>query len=1175
MVQDNKILSVRQLFVFVRISQILMFFNFYSGYSQDHSYYFNLYTIENGLSQSSITTIAQDNKGFIWLGTQSGLNRFDGYKFKNWFHEPGDSNSLTSGFINHIATDKQNNIWIGTTIGLNCFDSKVNQFYSFGNLIKNKNLSNELINYIFVDNENYLWVGTKNGLNRSVSALDKLKPGFEDLRFTGFFKSKSPESISNNEITCIYADKKTNIWVGTKYGLNKYSKKTGKFEQYYFGQFQQGQNGANEINDIEQINDSVFWVATEAGLFELNINSKSYSNFETKPFFRKNVISGSIRAILTDKKGNIWLGTFGNGLLLFTANNKEFYQLKRSEISKNTVSDNFISCLFEDKSGTLFVGNFTNGLNTTKINQNHFQLFRHDDNDERSLSENITRHICCQDENTVWMGTLSKGLEKFNPKTGKFEHIPFNNLKKNNTPAALQYVLPVNRNELWIGTNRAGLLLYNCITNTYKQYTHSVTENSISGNDIYWLYADKDSVLWIGTYGTGLDKLDLKTGKFKNYRLIEFDSTLNNSGIITYIIPDKNKDLWIGSWGGGLMKFNPKTEEVIHYKNSITDKNSISSDFVLAIHIDKNGILWIGTASGLNKYNPATGKFEHYGKKNGFRDEFINSIEEDKKDNLWISTNKGIVKFNKQSSEVTCFNITDGLQDNEFSSGINTSLPDGRMIFGGIRGFNIFHPDSIVPGNFSPNIVITAFQLFYKNVEAGRKSGNEFKMTRSISYLDTIILNYKDNVIGFEFTALDFKNPENIRYAFRLKGFEENWNNTSSEDRFARYTNLGYGNYVLQIKSTNSDGFWNNNLKELHIIIKAPIWLTNEFWGILLSAVVILSVGIYRIRINVLKNQKIKLEEIIKERTTEIQNKNLELKERYEEIVTQEEEIREQAEELYSLSEKLKESNQDLSEKVRERTLELEEALYKSEDAQKLISSFLSNLSHEIRTPLNAVLGFTQILAIDDPTEEKRNHYTRIIEENVESLLTQIGNIMDIAKLHTNQYHFENREFLLGDLFQQIYNQFNIRKHLTKEIEFVLNIPAQPVYFTSDYSAIRNIIFNLVENALKYTEKGKVEFGFKTENAELNASNQFSINAESDKKLNMFVIDTGIGISENEQLRIFDAFRKIESNKQKLYRGTGIGLAIVKSLADKLNGRIFLTSKIHEGSSFTIQFPIT
>jgi len=1153
-----------------------LFIGIPSLYAQQKSLYFNSFNTESGLSQNNINSIIQDEHGFIWIGTQSGLNRFDGYEFKKWFQEPGNKNSLSSGFINQLAIDKSNYIWIATTSGINYYDSKINKFTS----IKYKKgdeggLSDNLVNCIFVDSDNYLWTGTKNGLNRSTESLNKFKYNDSGLSFSKYFHQKLSNSISDNEITCISEDKSHNIWVGTKNGLNRYNKKSKTFDMHFFSQYASGQNGANEINAVLQVNDSTMWVATETGLFSLNTKSNDSFSFNEHQFFKNNNISVGVKGLLSDSNGDIWLGTFGNGLIYYKSSENQFYLYKKEDKKNNSLTDDFIISLFEEKSGTLFIGMYGKGLNTAKISGNYFELFRHIENDNTSLSENITRHIYCQDESTVWMGTLSKGLDKFNPQTKKFTHYSFNNLRKNNTAIPLQFILPKNKKEIWIGTLGAGLLLYNHKTNTYKQYLHKKNENSVSDNNIYWINNEKDSILWIGTFGSGLDKLNLKTGEFKNYGVNIEDSTKLSHGILTFLKFDKDGYLWIGSWGGGLMRFNPKTEKIKHYRHTNENSNSISSGFVITLHIDKNEILWIGTSAGLNKYNPKTNQFTHFGKRTGFKDEFINSIEEDEHENLWISTNRGILKFDKETETATSYDIKDGLQDNEFSSGINTRLPDGRMIFGGVNGFNLFHPDSIKASSFKPNIAITEFQLFYKKVEIDVKYENNFLLKKSITDIDTIVLNYKNNVIGFEFTALDYTKPENIKYAFRLKGFEENWNHTDKNERFARYTNLNYGNYVLQIKSTNGDGVWNPKIKELTIIIEAPFWLTNEFRFAILITLILLLILFFKLRTRILKKQKRHLEEQVQERTIEISHKNAELKEKYEEIVVQEEELREQAEELRLITEQLEKSNENLSQKVKARTVELENALIKAEGAQKLISSFLTNLSHEIRTPMNAIMGFSQIIGSMELSESKRNYYTGIIEQNVQTLLTQIDNIMDVSRLHTGQYQLKNSSFSLNELFSQIYSEITTSIQETNKSISVQFINDNKLKLNSDPTVFKNIVFNLVQNAIKYTEKGFVEFGFKISNSDYDENKKFQPKANSPIELEIFVNDSGIGIAEKEQKIIFDAFRRVENDKQKLYRGTGLGLALVKSLTDKLNGNIIISSKINEGTKFSIKIPIS
>ena len=366
----------------------------------------------------------------------------------------------------------------------------------------------------------------------------------------------------------------------------------------------------------------------------------------------------------------------------------------------------------------------------------------------------------------------------------------------------------------------------------------------------------------------------------------------------------------------------------------------------------------------------------------------------------------------------------------------------------------------------------------------------------------------------------------------------------------------------MQIKSTNADGVWNDNVKKLHIIIKAPFWRTNLAKVLFLILFVIIVITISIIRTSVLKKQKEKLEVQVKERTKTINSQSKILKERYEEVLSQKEELKQQSEELLLISELLETTNKELENKVKTRTSELEIALEKAKDAEKLISSFLSNLSHEIRTPMNAIMGFSQIMCSTDINQKEREKYTEIIEKNVEELLNQIDNIMNVAKLHSGQYNIVNKTFNLNDLFSELYIKLKAETKLIKnKVDFQLNIAGNDnIEIFSDEESYKHIIFNLVENALKYTEKGFVEFGYKI---------------SSNNIIEIFVNDTGIGIEKQQQKFIFNAFSRIEDSKEKIYRGTGLGLALVKSLTEKLNGKIELNSKLNEGTKFSIFIPLS
>ncbi len=785
---------------------VLLFVNTKS-ISQVPPLYFKSYSIEDGLSQNTIYSITQDKKGFIWLATQNGLNRFNGYTFKSWYYNVENPNGLKSDFINSLAVDNYNNIWIATISGINCFIQEKNSFLYFD---KNKNkLSNNYVKVVFIDSNNYLWVGTQNGLNRTKKQLtDSLNDS--TLRFIHFPTDSINESISNNTINCLYEDTKHQLWIGTQNGLNKYNPETKEFEQYYFTQ-KNTYHKENDVNSIIQLKDNIFWVATKQGLFELNTANKNISKISDWDFFKNQKISGTFTKLFKEPNGNVWIGTQNSGLILYSSRKSNFSVYKKDNSKKHSLNSNYILSVYVDRSSTVFIGSRL-GLNISKTNINGFETYNN--------LKDITS-IAGQSNDSVWIGTFSGNLELFNPGKNTFKHFNLPNYSGSKTPVSIYSLLPDNKNQIWIGTLKNGLFLYNHKNKKYKHYVHSKNKNSISANGIFSLTKQGDSVLWIGTWGGGLDKLNLKTGIFTNFSL-NINKKDKNKVLISNIQLDGENNLWIATWGNGVYKLNTKTLKATNYTNQASNKHSISSNYVLIIYLDKSGYIWFGTASGLNKFNTKTQEFTHFGKNIGFENEFINSIEEDTHQNLWLSTNRGIIKFNITKETVTNFDIRDGLQDYEFNSRANIKLADGRIIFGGISGFNIFYPDNVHQSTFKPNIVISKLQLFYKDVIPGKKYPNDFILKKNIEDTDTLTFNYKNNVIGIEFTALDYTKPDMIKYAFRLKGFEDSWNKTTYKDRFARYTNLSPGNYILQIKASNADGVWNNNIKELVIIIEAP-----------------------------------------------------------------------------------------------------------------------------------------------------------------------------------------------------------------------------------------------------------------------------------------------------------------------------------------------------------------
>lgn len=1141
--------------------------------SQQKTFYFNSFTSENGLSQNSVISIVQDNKGLVWVSTENGLHRFDGYNFVQWIHEIDNDQSLPPGVIYDLAVDKLDRIWTATSAGLSCFDPDKNAFFSLNKSIDSvrASLSNIFVYTVFIDSRGYLWLGTRTGVYKSDRGAHNIRQENRSdlITFSSFRKDKN--GLNDNSIKCIKEDRFKQIWFGTDNGLNRYNQETNEFDSFYFSTENTEGSSENEIRDFEFINDSILWVGTKAGLFELNVNTGQSVSFSNHPFFIKNNIMSEIRSLYQDKNNNIWIGTFGNGLIQFDNQSKSFYSFSNTLNSKQI--DSFIFNVFQDESGTLFIGTQTNGLLTANLSGNYFELFQHNTNENDGLSDNFIRTVTSQDRETVWIGTQSQGLEKFNPVTKEFIHYPFEVLLKNQAAVSIECIVPKNKNEIWIGTRGAGLLVFNHKSRETIQLLPNGTNESISDKNIQRLVKQGDSILWIGTHGSGIDMLNLKTNRYTHFDADQKDSTKLSSGIITELQVDKDNNLWIGTLGGGIMRLNTQTFKISHFRHK-QNENSISSDLILDLHIDNSGAVWAGTSAGLNKIDIENNLIENYGKNIGFSDEFINCVEEDRANNIWLGTNLGLIKFNKNTREVYQFDVKDGLQSNEFNTSASDILHDGGMVFGGIKGFNLFYPEEIKPNEFQPEIIITDFLLFNKSVLPNTKYSNGLMLNKCICNIDSINLSYRNKVIGFKFTSSDFSNPDKVKFEYRLKGFEESWNSTNHLTRYTRYTNLDYGLYTLQIRATNSDGIWSSKTKELMLNIKAPFWRTNTFQTFIILFVALLGIITFRVRTNLLKKQKRILEKLVKERTEEISNKNFELQEKYEEIVVQEEEIREQAEELRALSEKLQELNNSLAQKVKERTIELEMALDKSEDSQKLISSFLSNLSHEIRTPLNAILGFSGVLTSEDYSKAEKEKYGNFIKQNVNTFLRQIDNILDLSRLHSGLYQINESTFSLYYLCQEIYNEFSKHEKVKNGDTKIELLSEYDVVISSDPEAFKAIVYNLVENSVKFIGSGNIKIEFELSKKTPATNVVYKIVPDAKAILTIVVSDTGIGIPDKMQAMIFEPFRKIEEDSTKLYRGSGVGLSLVNLLTKKLSGKIELQSEVNKGTTFKLFFPV-
>lgn len=732
---------------------------------------FNHLTIKEGLSQSSVTCILQDSKGFMWFGTQDGLNRFDGYNFRTFKNDPSEKGSLSDNFIFTLYENTEGMLYVETQSG------QLHQYlpYSESFMMKNKdsvNLKNAKISTVGARllEPGIEWsggLGKETGLKR----LD-LKTG----KSTTFkHEPNDPWSISDNKVYSIFRDVSGNLWIGTFNGLNRFEEKTGRFIKY-----------KNNPADPNSIADNWIW------------------------------------PIYQDSKGNLWVGTVRAGLCRFDPNSNTFINYRNNPTDPTSLSDNFVFSIYEDKSGVLWVGTNLGGINYFHPSTEAFDHYKNEPGSKNSLSDNVVTSILADKNGEYWIGTRN-GLNKFNYRNKTFTQIyDRQSAKKSSIRNSVQSLFQDRNGIIWIGSFTSGLDAFNTATTTFTHYENNRSDTtSLSDNRIYAITEDKIGNIWIGTYGSGVNKLDRRTGKFLRYQFKENEQNSLSSNATWSIGFDDAGDLWIGTFGGGINIFNTTQQKFRYYKHVPDNPKSIADDNIIRVFKDHKGNMWIGTAKGLSRYNRGSGTFKNYSEKDGLCNNFVYGIVEDKSGNLWLSTNNGLSRFNPVSETFKNFYYENGLQGNEFNQ--NAYAQDritGQILFGGPNGFNIFHPDDVKDNTFIPPVIFSGYLRYNTDDQEGKPI-----YEKGITERDSIYLTYKDNIISLDFSALSFYNNYQNQYKYKLVGFNKNWIQLGNKHNVT-FTNLAPGEYSLKVIGSNNDGIWNQTGSSLYIKVTPPWWKT-------------------------------------------------------------------------------------------------------------------------------------------------------------------------------------------------------------------------------------------------------------------------------------------------------------------------------------------------------------
>jgi len=850
-----------------------------SSYSQIDEIRFERISIESGLSQSSVLSILQDHKDFLWFGTYEGLNRYDGYTFKIYKTDPNNPNTLSSNNIIYLSEDHLGEIWIGTEDGLNRFDRKKEQFIRYKNDPNDPNsLSNNYIRYITEDRSGVIWIATYGG---GLDQFDRERETFIHYRHD----PNDPKSLNHDLVLGILEDSRGNLWIGTDGGLNRFDREKKEFIRYQDDADDPYGIGRYGVWRIYEDKAGILWFGTwGGGLFRYDPNTKRFKQYRHDPADPYSLSDNIIRSICEDSQGNLWVGTNKSGVDILNPyaagkNKDQFFHCRNERNNPRSLSGNSILSIFRDRSGIIWVGTDFGGINKYDPGKKKFRHYRNLPGNSRTLSNNLITAIYEDSRGIIWVGTNGGGLDQFDRKMNQFNHYVHDPLDSASlSDNIVRSICEDKFNRLWIATDY-GLNRFDPVHKNFVIYRSNPNDpTTLVHNDVWTLCKDSAGNLWIGTIIGGLCRFDYEKEQFIRYVHDDNDPESLSNNFIWTIREDSEGMLWIGTNTGGLNRFDPAKGTFVHYKAVIEDAGSLSDNKVLCSHQDRTGTLWFGTSNRLNKWNWDTQTFSHFSVQEGLPSNTIQGILEDDHGNLWISTHNGMSRFDPRSEKFKNYFESNGLQSNEFGVNACCKLESGEMLVGGVNGFNLFHPDSIKENPNIPSVVITNFQIYSKPVPIGEYADGRTILKEAISETDEITLSHKDNFFSLEFAALHYAAPKDNRYAYMMEGFEKEWNYTSADRRFVTYTNLPGGKYTFRVKAANNDGLWNEEGALLKITVTPPFWQTMGFRGLAILTSIFVFVAIYQVRTRAMRARNKQLEERVAERTAKLEEEIIEHK---------------------------------------------------------------------------------------------------------------------------------------------------------------------------------------------------------------------------------------------------------------------------------------------------------
>ncbi|MDO5970739.1 two-component regulator propeller domain-containing protein [Flavivirga aquimarina] len=1026
------------------------------------------------MSHNSVRHIVQDKHGFLWLGTFSGLNRFDGYEFKSYLSSSLEENKIYNDDITDLELDEtSNNLWIGTRKGLTLFKTDTHEFTTFLPQPNNPNsLPDEEIRSVYVDKFKRVWVGTK---TKGVYLFFLEENRFEKIEIKDF-----------EYIKAFFEDRKGNIWVGS-YGAGAVAKITldtnGDVAQIinYTLDIPNSNDKNPYLNFIYEDIKSDIFVGTREGLYKLNKTINKFVNIYIEDDTIRDNLGPYFLSVALAPDGKYWVGTLGGLLVCNRLEDiaKGDFQWHYAVLSDNTsLVDNLISALYFDASGVLWIGT-EDGLDKYDPYENQFNLNKDISKFIGNKAPRIRGFSKTNDDKLI-VATRHNGL--FISTKDNFKPL-YNNQKD------IASIYSVNGTTFYCGLWNGKILVYDYINNTSKEI-----DIGFDQSPVFAFENIGDNMLMLGSFGEGAIVLNTKTLKVENFigvLLPEFQ--------INEIVKDNNENIWFAT-ETGVVKYNMKSELIKSYKELSNENYGLPHDNVSDILFDEKGQLWAATRMGLSLYDTLIDNFKPLKQPNELAGKWVTDILTDTNGDLWLNmNNNSVARLKTNLEDFNIYHVNSGNRLDVFSSSGFYNFGNSNIYLGGKNGIIYFSPYTINENKWSPTPMITEFKIQNEEVIPGIEINNQVPLVTDLNHSKSVTLNYKNRNFSFHFSAPSYANEKLNKFEYMLEGFDESWVPASSNSRTIQYTNLFPGDYIFKIKSANSDGHWSKTTS-YKIKITPPFWLTYQAFILFLLTFLIVSYFIRREAKNRIRlKQELVTEKVNRERDIKLNNEKL---------------------------------------------------------------RFFTNISHELRTPLTLILG--PVKQLIEEGKENGSTYQKsrfnLIHQNASRLLNLVNQVLDFRKAQTGELKLKVTK---TDILAYSKNIFDSFKELAYNKQITLNFISENDTLIGwvDNDKYDKILYNLLSNAIKFTNKyGNIDLFIKLKDG----MKGFLV---------IEVSDDGIGIPLKSQEKIFTRFYQATNSKEH-NTGSGIGLSLVKSLVNLHKGFIKVQSKPNKGSVFTVEIPI-